>query len=104
MSSFSTYPGDADVAVLIVIDGGLRQMIRSYSNAFAKPLLFRSNEFNDFISRCLVKDVEKRASLNQLLKHPFLTSASDKGNQDLIRLAAEAKAEVFEEEDIPDVR
>ena len=63
--------------------------------------LFRSKEFNDFISRCLIKDVDKRATLKDLLAHPFLADKAedDRTNQPLIRLAAEAKAEVIEEEE-----
>jgi len=69
---------------------------------------FRSKDFNNFISRCLVKDVEKRATLTELLAHPFLASLN-RGvdekipKQPIIRLTAEAKAEVIEEMDISEV-
>jgi len=36
-----------------------------------------SPEFNDFFSRCLDKDVEKRPDANTLLKHPFMTHAGE---------------------------
>ena len=67
---------------------------------------FRSKNFNDFISRCLVKDVEKRATLVELLAHPFLAPLNDQNNfakQPLVRLTAEAKAEVIEEMDVSEV-
>lgn len=52
----------------------------------------------------MVKNVEKRATLDELMSHPFLATASNTTNkQPLVRLAAEAKAEVFEEEDIIEV-
>ena len=66
--------------------------------------LFRSKDFNDFISRCLVKDAEKRATLEELLNHPFLTAGNPPNKLHLVRLAAEAKAEVFEEMEVSEVR
>ena len=53
-----------------------------------------------------MKDVEKRATLTELLAHPFLASLSNDqkiAKQPLIRLTAEAKAEVIEEMDISEV-
>jgi serine/threonine protein kinase len=38
-----------------------------------------SNEFNDFIRRCLVKDFEIRPSVSQILSHPFVAHISDNG-------------------------
>lgn len=49
-----------------------------------------SPEFVDFVSKCLVKDPEKRATAKQLLQHDFLVTKS-KGNSSLIELIAEAK-------------
>lgn len=34
-----------------------------------------SSEFQDFVSRCLVKNPEERATASQLLQHPFIQSA-----------------------------
>ncbi|XP_018667616.2 serine/threonine-protein kinase 10 isoform X7 [Ciona intestinalis] len=59
-----------------------------------------SKEFSSFISRCLVKDPTKRASLPELLNHPFLTNISSP--QPLVKLIAEAKADVTEEVEEPD--
>nr|XP_018667613.1 serine/threonine-protein kinase 10 isoform X2 [Ciona intestinalis] len=59
-----------------------------------------SKEFSSFISRCLVKDPTKRASLSELLNHPFLTNISSP--QPLVKLIAEAKADVTEEVEEPD--
>uniref|UniRef100_A0A8C5XEH5 non-specific serine/threonine protein kinase n=1 Tax=Microcebus murinus TaxID=30608 RepID=A0A8C5XEH5_MICMU len=37
-----------------------------------------SEEFNHFISQCLIKDFEKRPSVTQLLDHPFIKGAHGK--------------------------
>ncbi|XP_049848688.1 serine/threonine-protein kinase 3-like [Schistocerca gregaria] len=44
-----------------------------------------SNEFNDFISRCLVKNPEYRPTSTELLKHPFVVNAKN-GRQSIIEL------------------
>eukprot|EP01118_Nematostelium_gracile_P009644 TRINITY_DN3259_c0_g1_i3.p1 TRINITY_DN3259_c0_g1~~TRINITY_DN3259_c0_g1_i3.p1 ORF type:complete len:806 (-),score=206.07 TRINITY_DN3259_c0_g1_i3:15-2150(-) len=46
-----------------------------------------SKEFKDFIGRCLVKDPTKRASVEELLKHPFVACAG--GPTDLVELVQE---------------
>jgi len=38
-----------------------------------------SDDFNDFIARCLIKDPEERWSVDQLLKHPFIKTARGPG-------------------------
>nr|CAB3266367.1 STE20-like serine/threonine-protein kinase [Phallusia mammillata] len=56
-----------------------------------------SKDFADFLSRCLVKNPEKRASLTELLAHPFISSVDVKvgtAKHPLSLLAAEAKADV----------
>uniref|UniRef100_A0A7N6B0M0 non-specific serine/threonine protein kinase n=1 Tax=Anabas testudineus TaxID=64144 RepID=A0A7N6B0M0_ANATE len=54
-----------------------------------------SPEFNDFLKRCLDKNVDSRWSATQLLQHSFVSSVTD--NKPLRELIAEAKAEVTEE-------
>ncbi|XP_055075237.1 serine/threonine-protein kinase 3 [Misgurnus anguillicaudatus] len=41
---------------------------------FRKPELW-SDEFTDFVKKCLVKNPEQRATATQLLQHPFITNA-----------------------------
>ncbi|XP_015914711.1 serine/threonine-protein kinase 10 [Parasteatoda tepidariorum] len=54
-----------------------------------------SKQFNDFLTKCLIKDPQKRSSAKELLEHPFIASALD--NRPLRELISEHKAEVFEE-------
>ncbi|KFM62497.1 hypothetical protein X975_21250, partial [Stegodyphus mimosarum] len=54
-----------------------------------------SKQFNDFLTKCLVKDPQKRASAKELLEHPFICNACD--SRPLRELISEHKAEVFEE-------
>ncbi len=35
-----------------------------------------SQNFNDFISKCLVKDPSKRPTASQMLQHPFVAAAA----------------------------
>ncbi|XP_076814978.1 serine/threonine-protein kinase 10-like isoform X1 [Clavelina lepadiformis] len=62
-----------------------------------------SKDFNSFIARCLVKDVLKRATLQELLSHPFIASVDGTKTNGtkvpLVRLIAESNAEVIEEVD-----
>ena len=52
-----------------------------------------SSDLIDFVSACLVKDVKKRASVEELLKHPFVKDSIDrirnKGNSSLLLQLAE---------------
>ena len=52
-----------------------------------------SSDLVDFVSACLVKDVKKRASVEELLKHPFVKDSIDrirnKGNSSLLLQLAE---------------
>ncbi|XP_065109819.1 serine/threonine-protein kinase 3 [Paramisgurnus dabryanus] len=41
---------------------------------FRKPELW-TDEFTDFVKKCLVKNPEQRATATQLLQHPFITNA-----------------------------
>ena len=57
-----------------------------------------SREFNDFLSKCLVKDPNQRPTASELLRHPFIACTLDsKAIKDLL---IEYKAEVVEEEDV----
>ncbi|KFM58201.1 Serine/threonine-protein kinase 10, partial [Stegodyphus mimosarum] len=54
-----------------------------------------SPEFSQFLTKCLVKDPCMRCSAADLLKHPFISNATDR--RPLYELIVEYKAEVFEE-------
>ena len=56
-----------------------------------------SREFNDFLSKCLVKDPTQRPTATELLRHPFIACTLDSKN--IKDLLIEYKAEVVEEED-----
>lgn len=57
-----------------------------------------SREFNDFLSKCLVKDPTQRPTATELLRHPFIACTLDSKN--IKDLLIEFKAEVVEEEDV----
>ncbi len=57
-----------------------------------------SREFNDFLSKCLVKDPTQRPTATELLRHPFIACTLDSKN--IKDLLIEYKAEVVEEEDV----
>nr|XP_057933473.1 serine/threonine-protein kinase 10-like [Doryrhamphus excisus] len=54
-----------------------------------------SPEFNNFLKRCLDKNVDSRWNATQLLQHSFVSSVTD--SKPLREIIAEAKAEVTEE-------
>ena len=51
------------------------------------PFLW-SNEFNDFIAKCLVRDPRQRPTATELLRHPFIETVS-KNNDSIIDLLLE---------------
>lgn len=60
---------------------------------FQEPLNF-SSEFNDFLSKCLVKNPLLRANATELLKHSFIANADLESNKtNLIRLINDAVSE-----------
>lgn len=44
-----------------------------------------TSEYNDFIKRCLVKDFERRPTVDELLRHPFMTKVADPTNNTQLR-------------------
>lgn len=57
-----------------------------------------SREFNDFLSKCLIKDPNQRPTASELLRHPFIACTLD--SKPIKDLLVEYKAEVVEEEDV----
>uniref|UniRef100_A0A8B9JUG1 non-specific serine/threonine protein kinase n=1 Tax=Astyanax mexicanus TaxID=7994 RepID=A0A8B9JUG1_ASTMX len=65
---------------------------------FRKPELW-SDDFTDFVKKCLVKNPEQRATATQLLQHPFITSAKPVSIlRDLITEAMDMKAKRQQEQ------
>uniref|UniRef100_A0A671TVJ7 Serine/threonine-protein kinase 3 n=2 Tax=Sparus aurata TaxID=8175 RepID=A0A671TVJ7_SPAAU len=65
---------------------------------FRKPELW-SDEFTDFVKKCLVKNPEQRATATQLLQHPFISQAKPVSIlRDLITEAMEMKAKRQQEQ------
>ncbi|GFO41039.1 serine/threonine-protein kinase 10 [Plakobranchus ocellatus] len=60
---------------------------------FDRPSRWSKN-FKDFVSKCLVKNPDARATAHELLQHPFIKDYRDK--KALLDLILEAKAEVVE--------
>uniref|UniRef100_A0A8C4SNW1 Serine/threonine-protein kinase 3 n=1 Tax=Erpetoichthys calabaricus TaxID=27687 RepID=A0A8C4SNW1_ERPCA len=65
---------------------------------FRKPELW-SDEFTDFVKKCLVKNPEQRATATQLLQHPFIKNAKPVSIlRDLITDAMDIKAKRHQEQ------
>ncbi|MBN3315298.1 STK3 kinase, partial [Atractosteus spatula] len=65
---------------------------------FRKPELW-TDEFTDFVKKCLVKNPEQRATATQLLQHPFIKNAKPVSIlRDLITEAMEIKAKRHQEQ------
>ena len=66
-----------------------------------------SSDLVDFVKCCLVKDVKKRASVDDLLKHPFVKDSIErirnKGNSSLLFQLAERVGTVVNNTDTKDV-
>nr|XP_039263970.1 serine/threonine-protein kinase 10-like isoform X5 [Styela clava] len=60
-----------------------------------------SKDFHNFLERCLVKEPDKRATMREVLAHPFIdmSTLKDTPERIIIKLVAEAKAEVVETEE-----
>lgn len=54
----------------------------------------RSKNFNDFLSKCLIKNPSNRLSAADLLQHPFISEVTD--NKPIRILYQEVKSEVQE--------
>lgn len=66
----------------------------------AKPSKWSKN-FNQFISKCLVKNPDSRPTAVELLEHPFIAGYDNK--KEILNLIMESKAEVVETvEDLPE--
>ncbi|OCT71650.1 hypothetical protein XELAEV_18034629mg [Xenopus laevis] len=72
----------------------LLKIAKSEPPTLAQPSRW-SPEFNDFLKKCLEKNLDARWTTAQLLQHPFVTVVNS--NKPLRELIAEAKAEVLEE-------
>ncbi|MFT7811700.1 serine/threonine-protein kinase 3 [Arapaima gigas] len=65
---------------------------------FRKPELW-TDEFTDFVKKCLVKNPEQRTTATQLLQHPFIKNAKPVSIlRDLISEAMEIKAKRHQEQ------
>ncbi|XP_064465697.1 STE20-like serine/threonine-protein kinase [Ornithodoros turicata] len=72
----------------------LLKIQKSDPPTLAQPSKWSKN-FKDFLALCLIKDPHQRPSAEDLLKHPFIATATDK--KPLKDLISEYKAEVVEE-------
>ncbi|XP_044153394.1 LOW QUALITY PROTEIN: STE20-like serine/threonine-protein kinase [Bufo gargarizans] len=72
----------------------LLKIAKSEPPTLAQPSRW-SRDFNDFLRKCLEKNLDARWTTVQLLQHPFVSVVHS--NKPLRELIAEAKAEVLEE-------
>jgi serine/threonine protein kinase len=79
-------PPYADINIMRAI-----HMIRRHSPPTLKDPKKWSKDFNDFISRCLVKDFDARSTAEELLQHPFILGARPQAMRDLCHEAVKAK-------------
>ncbi|XP_063818041.1 STE20-like serine/threonine-protein kinase isoform X2 [Pseudophryne corroboree] len=75
----------------------LLKIAKSEPPTLAQPSRW-SRDFNDFLRKCLEKNIEARWTTVQLLQHPFVSSVNS--NKPVRELIAEAKAEVLEEVEV----
>ncbi len=55
-----------------------------------------SNEFNDFISRCLIKNPEERLSATALLQHKYIKGAK---NVSVLKDLIQTASKILEDDD-----
>uniref|UniRef100_A0A8C5QPX9 non-specific serine/threonine protein kinase n=1 Tax=Leptobrachium leishanense TaxID=445787 RepID=A0A8C5QPX9_9ANUR len=72
----------------------LLKIAKSEPPTLAQPYRW-SSDFNDFLKKCLEKNVDARWTVVQLLQHPFVSTVNS--CKPVRELIAEAKAEVLEE-------
>ncbi|XP_073541275.1 STE20-like serine/threonine-protein kinase isoform X2 [Phyllobates terribilis] len=72
----------------------LLKIAKSEPPTLAQPSRW-SRDFNDFLRKCLEKNLDARWTTPQLLQHPFVSVVNS--NKPVRELIAEAKAEVLEE-------
>ncbi|XP_068112819.1 STE20-like serine/threonine-protein kinase isoform X2 [Hyperolius riggenbachi] len=72
----------------------LLKIAKSEPPTLAQPSRW-SRDFNDFLKKCLEKNIDARWTTAQLLQHPFVSVVNS--NKPVRELIAEAKAEVLEE-------
>lgn len=97
MNQLGTYSVSSDVwslglSIIEVALGKYPYPPETYANVFAQltaivqgdpPTLpdGYSDEANDFISRCMMKDPSRRATYAELLEHPFLVKDKERGDE-----------------------
>lgn len=68
------------------------------------PTLAQPNKwspaFNDFIKRCLVKDPNQRPTIEELLRHKFISDVGEAEFKSIIHLLTEFKADYVEEVEV----